>query len=119
MSDQGITTIIGRNATFDGDVYVEGSLFIEGALSGKVTCSDTLIIRPGAHVVADLRAQDILIAGYVEGAIEAQRHLTLEKTAMFQGRITTPALSVEEGAVLRGMCDTESEKGFWRVISHS
>ncbi len=51
---------------------------------------------------ARIEADDVTIAGLVEGDIIARRKITLERSAVVVGNLTTPGIVIEEGAKLKG-----------------
>jgi cytoskeletal protein CcmA (bactofilin family) len=81
-------------------------LRIDGHFSGNITSADgTLIISTGAQVTnAVIKVAVAKINGTVEGDILASRELVLGRTANVKGQVTSPALVVEEGALLNGSC---------------
>jgi cytoskeletal protein CcmA (bactofilin family) len=55
-----------------------------------------------AKVYASIAADEVEIAGLVEGDIAARRKIVLERTAIVIGDLTTPGIVIEEGAKLKG-----------------
>jgi cytoskeletal protein CcmA (bactofilin family) len=97
---------VGDVVRFTGEVCFKSMLRIDGHFSGNVTSSDgTLIISTGAEVTkAVIKVAVARINGTVEGDIHASKELVLGRTANVKGQIESPALVVEEGAVLNGNC---------------
>jgi len=97
---------VGDVVRFSGEVAFKSMLRIDGHFSGNVTSPDgTLIISTGAQVTkAIIKVAVARINGTVEGDIFATRELVLGRTANVKGKITAPALVVEEGALLNGSC---------------
>lgn len=78
------------------------NLRINGTFEGKLETCGNLTIGENANVKADIYGERIIVAGKVTGNLSATESLALLKPAVIQGDIQTPALSVEEGAVLEG-----------------
>ena len=97
---------VGDVVKFTGEVYFKSMLRIDGQFSGTVTSDDgTLIISTGAQVTkAVIKVAVAKINGTVEGDILASKELVLGRTANVKGQVTSPALVVEEGALLNGTC---------------
>ena len=89
---------------FAGEVSFKSMLRIDGHFSGNITSPDgTLIISAGAEVTkAVINVAVAKINGTVEGDIKASKELVLGRTACVTGNVTTPALSIEEGAFFTG-----------------
>lgn len=97
---------VGDVVKFSGEVAFKSMLRIDGHFSGNVTSPDgTLIISAGAEVTeAVIKVGVARINGTVEGDIFATRELVLGRTANVTGKVTSPALVVEEGALFNGTC---------------
>ncbi len=91
---------------FSGEVCFKSMLRIDGHFSGNVTSSDgTLIVSTGAEVTqAVINVAIARINGTVEGDIHATKELVLGRTASVTGKVSAPALVVEEGALFNGTC---------------
>lgn len=94
----------------DVDASMQGSLVfkdavnlrINGTFEGTLTTKGSLMIGENAVVSADITGDSIVIAGKVNGEIRAMRELKLIAPACVTGAITTPVLSVAEGAAIDG-----------------
>ena len=97
---------VGDVVNFTGEVCFKSMLRIDGQFSGNVTSPDgTLIISTGAQVTkAEIKVAVAKINGTVEGNIVASKELVLGRTANVRGHLAAPALVVEEGAQLNGIC---------------
>ena len=97
---------IGDVTKFSGEVRFKSMLRIDGHFSGRVTSLDgTLIVSDGAELTeAVIEVAIAKISGIVEGNIRASKELVLGRTANVTGVVITPALSVEEGALLNATC---------------
>ena len=97
---------VGDVVNFTGEVRFKSMLRIDGNFSGNVTSSDgTLIVSAGAQVTeARIDVAVAKINGTVEGDINATRELVLGRTASVTGKLSAPALTVEEGAQFNGSC---------------
>jgi cytoskeletal protein CcmA (bactofilin family) len=97
---------VGDVVNFTGEVRFKSMLRIDGNFSGNVTSSDgTLIVSAGAQLT-ETRI-DVAVAkinGTVKGDINASRELVLGRTASVTGKLSAPALIVEEGAQFNGSC---------------
>ena len=97
---------VGDVLKFTGEVRFKSMLRIDGHFSGTVNSSDgTLIVSTGAQVTETVINVAIAkINGTVEGDINASKELVLGRTASVTGRVTSPALIIEEGALFNGTC---------------
>ena len=97
---------VGDVVNFTGEVCFKSMLRIDGHFSGNVISTDgTLIVSTGAQVTkAVIKVAVAKINGTVEGDILASKQLVLGRTANVRGHLAAPALVVEEGAQLNGIC---------------
>jgi len=80
------------------------SLKINGEFNGSLETRGTLSIGNKAQVIANIKGDNIVIAGVVKGDVAAQKMLTLMPTATLKGNISAPKLNIVEGAVFQGHC---------------
>ncbi len=97
---------VGDVLKFTGQVRFKSMLRIDGHFAGQVDSSDgTLIVSNGAEVTqAVINVAVAKINGTVEGDINASKEVVLGRTANVTGNVRSPALVVEEGALLNGIC---------------
>ncbi|MGC9197501.1 MAG: bactofilin family protein [Acidobacteriaceae bacterium] len=99
-------TIIGREIHFRGEVSGSADLIIDGELDGTIRLSGArLTIRAEGRVRASISAQEVIIAGRVEGEIRAPGRVELRDGSVVLGDVCTAHLSIEEGATVRGAVD--------------
>ena len=87
------------------------NLQINGRFEGTLETKGSLSIGEKAQVKATINGEEILIAGVVEGPVTASRRLELRGTARVTGKISTPKLIIQEGAVLQGVCEMRATAG--------
>lgn len=101
-----MNTVVGKGSVIEGHFEVVDSIRVDGILRGKITSSGALVVGAEGQVESDsIRVRDAVVAGYVHGSLEASHTVRLEASAQVDGDITTQVLVIEEGAVLRGICD--------------
>src|SRR5512134_2522809 len=103
------STSVDAASELEGKLRCKQTLRIEGYVKGEVECERTVLIGEGARVFASIDADGVQIAGTVEGDIVARRKITLERTAIVKGDLTTPGIVIEEGAKLSGRSVIGSE----------
>jgi cytoskeletal protein CcmA (bactofilin family) len=103
-----VTTLLGRGSEFEGKLSFEGTVRIDGKLSGEIFTDDVLIVGEGAEVQAEITVGAIVIEGTVQGNIHAKRSVEIHTPARVRGNITTPSLFIEKGVLFDGTCQMES-----------
>ena len=103
-----ITTLLGRGSEFEGKLTFEGTVRIDGKLSGEIFSEDVLVIGEGAQVNAEIDVGVIIVEGNVTGNIHAKRAVELHAPARVKGNIETPSLYIDKGVVFEGFSKMEN-----------
>lgn len=104
-----IETIIAEGTTVKGDMSSEGTIRIDGEISGHILKAAGVIVGKTGKVEGDLNAESVIIGGKVSGNVVASNNLELLSTAQVFGDIKAQTLSIQEGAIFEGKC-TMSKK---------
>ena len=96
------TTYLGKNLKINGNVSGEGSLIILGAFEGEFDLKGQLEVAQGAVIKGDISATGVSINGKVNGTVVASERIVLDTTASIKGRLVTPKISIQDGAVFDG-----------------
>lgn len=96
--------ILDVDASMQGTISFKDpvNLRINGSFEGKLDTRGNLTIGENAKVSANIHGDNIVIAGKVSGDIFASRSLSLLGSATIKGNLSTPRLSINEGAILQG-----------------
>jgi len=100
-TSQSIETTIGPNTHVKGDVQGDGGLRVEGIIEGNVNITGNLVVTESAKILAEVKANNISIAGAVRGDVHANRVEILE-TGRVWGDLNIKSLLINEGAYLSG-----------------
>jgi cytoskeletal protein CcmA (bactofilin family) len=103
-----ITTLLGRGSEFEGKLTFEGTVRIDGKLSGEIFSEDVLVIGEGAQVNAEIDVGVIIVEGNVTGNIHAKRAVELHAPARVKGNIETPSLYIDKGVIFEGFSKMEN-----------
>ncbi len=102
-----INTLLGRGSEFEGKLTFEGTVRIDGKLSGEIFSEDVLVVGEGASVNAEIDVGVIIVEGAVTGNIRAKRAVELHAPARVKGNIETPSLYIDKGVLFEGFCKME------------
>lgn len=106
-----INTLLGRGSEFEGKLTFEGTVRIDGKLSGEVFSDDVLVIGEGAFVQAEIDVGEIIVQGTVQGNIRAKRGIEIHAPGRVKGDLTTPSLQIDKGVVFEGRSFMEGVTG--------
>jgi cytoskeletal protein CcmA (bactofilin family) len=96
------STSVDASSVLEGRLSCKETLRIDGRIKGDVDCQKMVLVGESARVYASIAADEVRISGVVEGDIVARRKVTLERTAVVTGDLTTRGIVIEEGAKLKG-----------------
>jgi len=96
------STSVDASSELVGKLRCKETLRIDGRVEGEVECDKVVLVGQGGRVQANIACDEVKISGLVEGNIAARRKITLERTAVVTGDLTTPGIVIEEGAKLKG-----------------
>ncbi len=96
-----IESTIGPNTHVKGQLQGDGGLRIDGIVEGNIDITGNLVITESAKILAEVKANNISIAGAIQGNITANRVEILE-TGRVWGDVNVKAFLVNEGAYFRG-----------------
>jgi cytoskeletal protein CcmA (bactofilin family) len=97
----GFETVIGGNATFEGNFTSSSNVRIDGTFTGSININGNVLVGETAKINADLYAKNISIAGAVRGNVHGKK-VQLLRTGRVWGDINATALTTEEGAFIDG-----------------
>jgi cytoskeletal protein CcmA (bactofilin family) len=92
--------VLDRKTEITGTLHSDGNVLIEGCFQGEIEARETVWVEKGAQSRGQLRANDAVISGSVDGEIACEHRLQIAATAVVTGEIKTPVLVIEEGATI-------------------
>jgi cytoskeletal protein CcmA (bactofilin family) len=92
-----------------GEISADEDLLIDGKVNGTIRVpGHAIVIGPTAEIKADVLAKAIEIRGRVDASIVASERAVIRSGAHVEGRVVSPRLVVEEGAVINGQLDSRN-----------
>jgi cytoskeletal protein CcmA (bactofilin family) len=112
MADQNDeVTIVGTGARLEGNVVSAGSLRIDGQIKGQINAEGDVALSPKSQVEADIRAQNVSVAGAFKGNIIVKGKAHLARGGRVDGNITSKTLVIEEGGLFHGQSIMDGGSG--------
>ncbi len=102
---------IGSSIRIKGEVSAREPLTIAGTVEGSIAVEGhPVTIVEGGSVNATIVAHTIVVAGAVNGRLNAEARIVVRATANIQGDLAAPAVSLAEGATVQGRVETAQRK---------
>ncbi|MEZ4295003.1 MAG: polymer-forming cytoskeletal protein [Polyangiaceae bacterium] len=100
-----ITALLGRGTHFEGKLFFEGRIRVDGSFRGEIRGEDVLVIGDGAQVVGDIEVSTCIVTGgQVEGNIRARDAIELYAPSRVTGDLHAPAVFIDRGVLFEGNC---------------
>jgi cytoskeletal protein CcmA (bactofilin family) len=111
--NNGDVTVVGAAAKIEGTLVSAGSLRIDGQVKGQINADGDVTLSPQSQVEADIRAQNVSVAGRFKGALVVKGKAHLARGGRVDGNITSKTLVIEEGAIFHGqsVMDATAQQG--------
>ena len=105
VDPQAKESLIASDLTIEGKIEGTGHVRIAGRFKGDVNVQGDLTIEAGAKLTGGVRAKRVIIAGELEGNIEAASRVELLEGGVLVGDVKSGSLTVAAGSRMRGQAD--------------
>jgi cytoskeletal protein CcmA (bactofilin family) len=109
---------IGSGLTIKGELTAGEDVTVDFAFEGFIDLpGHTLVVADGSHVKATLTAKAVTVHGRLDGHISADR-VEIGPTAVVEGSVVTPKLTLKDGAQFTGPVNTERAQAAANIAKH-
>ena len=99
-----VSSFIGEDTKFRGDITLSGLLRIDGDFAGSVSTTGKVIIGKTGRAECVIQAKTVVVGGIVKGNIFATEKVVALSSGIILGNISAPRLIAENGVILNGKC---------------
>lgn len=85
-----------------GTLHFEDTFRIDGKVTGNVESEGHLIVGEHGEVDGEIDVRRVSVSGIVRGQLKSRERVEITSLGRVHADITTPILTMEEGAVLEG-----------------
>lgn len=107
-------TILGPQTEVTGHLSVSESIRIDGKLIGNVCAAQdsqvTVVVGSHGLVVGNVGARRVVVAGRIQGSIEAQDEVELHSGSVVEGDVSCASVSIAHGAKVLGRMTASHER---------
>lgn len=97
-----IESLISQGVEVRGEINSPGSIRIDGLVEGKLFVKGDLIVGEKGYIKGEVHADNLILAGKIEGNIDAKGRFEIKATGTMSGDASCSVISIEEGAYLDG-----------------
>ncbi len=102
MAKEQFTGYLAAGTDYQGQLSFRGTIRVDGNFVGTITSEGKLIIGKDGKVQGTVNINELVVLGNLSGDICVAKRTVLHQSAKVTGVITTPLLTMEEGALLQG-----------------
>jgi cytoskeletal protein CcmA (bactofilin family) len=95
-------SLIAQEDTFEGTLRTANGVRVLGTVSGTIESQRYVRVEEGAHVEADITAQEVVIAGIYRGNLTCHDRVEIASSGRVRGKLDTHKLSLHEGGFFDG-----------------
>ena len=99
---------VDAGCTIRGELEFASSFRLDGKVEGTIRSKSELLVGEGGVVDGEVEVARCLVGGEVRGVLRASEQVVLHATARVWADIYTPALVMEDGALLEGKVTMEA-----------
>ncbi len=110
-SSENQESLIAPGLIIEGKIEGTGNVRIVGRFKGEVSVKGDLTIERGAHISGEIRAENIVVSGEVEGNIHATARVELSESGEITGDVKASSLTVAAGSRMRGKVEFGWDEG--------
>lgn len=104
------TAVIGPSIQIEGTLRGQEDVFVEGEVTGTIQLqSNTLTIGVSGKIKADVYAHTVFVEGTMDGDLFGSDQVIVRKSAKVRGNITSPRVTLEDGAAFKGSIEMDPE----------
>lgn len=104
LNTEKVDTIIGPGTSIEGIIRAEGTLRINGNVIGELIVTGNVVVGDSSVVQGNIKAENVYVAGTVNGNITSTGQLQMTSTAKIIGDVDVKNIIIDEGAVFNGHC---------------
>lgn len=99
---QEFSSIIGRDARFEGTLAGTTDLEIWGAFEGTMTIDGLVWLRPGSRFAGELATTDLVVEGELRGTVRAAGKVDMRATCRVVADVTASRVAAADGSQIEG-----------------
>ncbi len=110
VSQTSISTFIGSDTKIEGTLITSSSVRIDGTVVGGVCAEGTVVLSQSGQIQGNVIADNIIVAGVVDGNLTINDKTNIEPTGEVYGDINTSKILIDEQSVFQGNCNMNVDR---------
>ena len=110
ISQTSISTFVGSDTKIEGTLITTSSVRIDGNVVGGVCADGTVVLSQSGQIQGNVIADNIIVAGVVDGNLTIKDKTNIEPTGEVYGDITTAKILIDEQSIFQGNCNMNIDR---------
>lgn len=110
VSQTSISTFIGADTKLEGTLITRSSVRVDGTIVGGVVADGTVILSQNGQIQGNVIAENIVVAGVLDGNLTIKDKTNIEPTGEVYGDINTARILIDEQSVFQGKCNMNVDR---------
>ena len=110
VNQTSISTFIGADTKVEGTLITHSSARIDGTVLGGVVADGTVILSANGQIQGNVIAENIVVAGVIDGNLTIKDKTNIEPTGEVYGDINTARILIDEQSVFQGKCNMNVDR---------
>lgn len=110
INQTSISTFIGTDTKVEGTLITHSSVRIDGGVVGGVCADGTVVLSQSGQIEGNVIAENIIIAGVIDGNLTIKDKTNIEPTGEVYGDISTSKILIDEQSVFQGKCNMNIDR---------
>ncbi len=111
IAEDSLSTILGKGASFNGKLKIEGGLRVDGEFEGTLEATGTVVVGKDGFLKGEVKTKDAVVGGKLTGSLTAQQKIELQTGAHVEGDLRCKGIVIEHDVYFDGTCKMgEGEK---------
>ena len=102
-------TVIAAGSVIEGVLRVRGMVQVDGMIDGQLLAEGQVSIGPEGKVYGEVSADELSVAGAVEGTLWTRGHLHVLSSGSVRGNARYSSLQVDRGGIMDGSASLVEE----------
>ena len=99
-----VSTFVGADTRVEGTIITKTSIRIDGQVVGGVITDETVILSKKGQIQGNVIAENIVVAGVVNGNLQINDKTNIEPSGEVYGDISTGRILIDEESIFQGNC---------------
>lgn len=99
-----VSTFVGADTRVEGTIITKTSIRIDGQVVGGVITDETVILSKKGQIQGNVIADNIVVAGVVNGNLQIKDRTNIEPSGEVYGDISTGRILIDEESIFQGNC---------------